>query len=121
MQNMKARKVYPLEGLVIGVLFADGTFKKYDLESLCDKWPVFKTLYHRALFEDAHIEAGGHGIVWNEDVDIATEEVYINGIEWKDAPREDIPVVRLVAQFRELRRAAKVRYSSLRCAKYSRL
>lgn len=108
MQNMKARKVYPLDGLVIGVLFADGTFKKYDLEPLCKKWPVFKSLYHRDLFETAHIEAGGYGIVWNEDVDIAAEEIYLHGTEWPDAPRQDAPVAELVAQFRELRKAAKL-------------
>ncbi len=108
MQSIKARKVYPLEGMVIGVLFADGTFKKYDLEPLCEKWPVFKGLYHKDLFKSVHIEAGGAGIVWNDEIDIAAEEIYFDGVPWPEAPHIDAPVAELVAQFKKLRKAAKL-------------
>lgn len=77
MEFKKARKVYPLDGMVIGVLFEGGEFKKYDLEPLTRKWPVFNALRYRNLFESARVEAGGHGIVWNEDIDLAAEEVYL--------------------------------------------
>lgn len=108
MNNMKARKVYPLDGMLIGVLFADGTFKKYDLEPLTKKWPVFNALRSRSLFESARVDVGGHGIMWNEDIDLASEEVYFNGQDWPDAPREDEAVAALVARFVELRKKAKM-------------
>lgn len=108
MEFKKARKVYPLDGMVIGVLFEGGEFKKYDLEPLTRKWPVFNALRYRNLFESARVEAGGHGIVWNEDIDLAAEEVYLNGVPWPDAPREDEEVVELVARFVELRKKAKI-------------
>ncbi len=108
MEFKKARKVYPLDGMVIGVLFEDGVFKKYDLEPLAAKWPVFNALRYRKLFESARVDAGGYGIVWNEDIDIAAEEVYFNGQDWPDAPREDVAVVALVARFVELRKKAKM-------------
>ncbi|MDD6153471.1 MAG: helix-turn-helix domain-containing protein [Elusimicrobia bacterium] len=108
MEFKKARKVYPLDEMVIGVLFEDGVFKKYDLAPLADKWPVFNALHYRKLFESARVDAGGYGIVWNEDIDIAAEEVYFNGQEWPDAPREDEAVAELVARFVELRKKAKM-------------
>lgn len=108
MEFKKARKVYPLDEMVIGVLFEDGVFKKYDLAPLAAKWPVFNALHYRKLFESARVDAGGYGIVWNEDIDIAAEEVYFNGQEWPDAPREDEAVAELVARFVELRKKAKM-------------
>lgn len=108
MEFKKARKVYPLDGMVIGVLFEDGVFKKYDLEPLAAKWPVFNALRYRKFFESARVDAGGYGIVWNEDIDIAAEEVYFNGQDWPDAPREDVAAAALVARFVELRKKAKM-------------
>ncbi|MBO5011259.1 MAG: helix-turn-helix domain-containing protein [Elusimicrobiaceae bacterium] len=108
MEFKKARKVYPLDGMVIGVLFEDGIFKKYDLEPLAAKWPVFNALRYRKLFESAQVDAGGYGIVWNEDIDIAAEEIYFNGQDWPDAPREDDAVAELVARFVELRKKVKM-------------
>ena len=94
--------------MVIGVLFEDGIFKKYDLEPLAAKWPVFNALRYRKLFESAQVDAGGYGIVWNEDIDIAAEEIYFNGQDWPDAPREDDAVAELVARFVELRKKVKM-------------
>ena len=108
MEFKKARKVYPLDGMVIGVLFEDGVFKKYDLEPRAAKWLVFNALRYRKFFESARVDAGGYGIVWNEDIDIAAEEVYFNGQDWPDAPREDVAVAALVARFAELRKKAKM-------------
>lgn len=108
MKSIKARKVYPLNGMVIGVLFEDGVFKKYDLEPLTDKWPVFNALRYRKFFETARVDAGGYGIVWNEDIDLAAEEIYLNGQDWPDAPREDVAVAALVSRFVELRKKAKM-------------
>lgn len=108
MEFKKARKVYPLDGMTIGVLFEGGIFKKYDLEPLTKKWPVFEALRYRKLFEQARIEAGGYGIVWNEDIDIAAEEIFFNGQDWPDAPSEDEAVAELVALFVELRKKAKM-------------
>ena len=103
MEDIKAIKVYALENMVIGVMFSNGEFKKYDLEPLCKKWPVFNTLKDIKLFKKAKVDVGGYGIVWNDEIDIAMEEVYANGVAWENAPLADYAIFNIVAQFRKLR------------------
>ena len=31
-------------------------------------------------FEDVHIDAGGHGIAWNDRIDLSCKELWDNGI-----------------------------------------
>lgn len=105
---LKIRKVYPLEDMFLGVLFENGEFKKYDCKQLLDEIPVFHALENWNLFKRAEVAFGGCGVRWNEDLDLAESELYLNGQDWPDAPREDEAVAELVARFVELRKKAKM-------------
>lgn len=103
MSDITAVKVYPLEDMVIGIMFSNGEFKKYDLKPLCKKWPVFNNLKDTELFRKAKVDVGGYGIVWNDDIDLAMEEVYANGTEWENHPANDYAIFRIMDQFCKLR------------------
>ena len=40
---------------------------------------IFKTV--PGLFEQVRADVGGYGIVWNEDIDLDAEEIWVNGKE----------------------------------------
>lgn len=107
MKIYKIRKVYPLENMVLGVLFENGTFKKYDVGQLIPTIPPFIALRDRKLFEKVEVAFGGAGVRWNSELDLSEYELYTNGIPWKNPPKQDVPVSNLVAQFRALRQKAK--------------
>ena len=58
------------------VWFADGSIKLYDMSSQL-VFPCFKRLRNKAFFSIAHADRGT--VVWNDDIDIAPEELYENG------------------------------------------
>lgn len=64
---------------IIIATFADGTKKRYDMKPLIEEHEAFGPLKDIALFNQLRVEAGGYGIVWNEDIDIAAEEIWYNG------------------------------------------
>lgn len=60
--------------------FDDGTVKKYAVSQLFGKHAVFKTFETSPdLFAKAKIDAGGFGVVWNEDIDLSANEIWANG------------------------------------------
>lgn len=81
----KVRSVTPLPGLSLLVKFEDGSRKVYDTKSLFSKWRAFQALADiKGLFEQVHVDAGGYGISWNDDLDLACDELYNNGSEVRD-------------------------------------
>lgn len=80
----KAKSVTTLPDYRLLVHFADGSDKEYDMKPLMDRYPVFLELKNvSGLFAQAKVDVGGYGIVWNEDIDIDSEEVYQNGKDVK--------------------------------------
>lgn len=64
------------------VSFTDNTKKKYDVKPLFAKWEIFKTLVStKGLFEQVHVDTGGYGISWNDDIDLSCNELYNNGVQ----------------------------------------
>ncbi|MCD8049038.1 MAG: DUF2442 domain-containing protein [Clostridia bacterium] len=50
------------------------------MQPLFDIWEDFKTLKTvDGLFELVRVDAGGYGICWNEDNDLACDELWENG------------------------------------------
>lgn len=97
------RRVYPLEGMVLGVMFENGVFKKYDVSRLIPEIPEFEQLKDRRLFCKAEVACGGAFVRWNSRLDLSEYELYQNGTEWEDAPEDDYLVSEIVARFRQLR------------------
>ena len=53
--------------------------KIYDVKPLFEKIPAFQTLENPELFSDVQVDVGGHGIVWNDDLDLSCDELWDNG------------------------------------------
>lgn len=76
----KVRDVQPLPEYSLLVCFVSGDRKCYNVKPLFDKWEPFKTLAQtKGLFEQVHVDAGGYGISWNDEIDLSCNELYENG------------------------------------------
>ena len=75
----KIKGVTPLPDFILSVQFSEGVTKHYDMKSLFDKYPMFAPLKsHPELYYSASVDTGGYGIVWNDDIDIACDELFVN-------------------------------------------
>lgn len=64
------------------IAFSDGTVKRYDINPLFHIWDVFNDLKTiPGLYEQVKVDAGGYGISWNDEIDLACNELWENGIE----------------------------------------
>ena len=76
----RVKAVTPLHDLILLVEFQDGSVKRYDVKPLMQKIPVFRMLeYVIGLFEQVHVDSGGYAVVWNDEIDIDCNELYLNG------------------------------------------
>ena len=73
------KSVTVLENLIIQAEFSNGINKKYDIKKLIKKYEHFKILENIELFNKVKVDTGGYGIVWNEDFDLSSEEIWNNG------------------------------------------
>jgi antitoxin component YwqK of YwqJK toxin-antitoxin module len=60
------------------VTFNNGVTKNFDLSPYFEKYKFFAPLKERKLFENAQLDRWA--IIWNDDFDIAIEEVYEKGV-----------------------------------------
>ena len=82
------------ENLIIISEFNDGKITSYDLKKLFSEYPVFKELLNdNSLYNAGHLPPDGSGIIWNDDIDIAAEELYYNGTLMETRKIEDIRIV----------------------------
>ena len=58
--------------------FQDGKVKRYDMAMLFDKYPQLRKLCDREVFLSGHL-MGAYGIIWNDDLDIEVETIYMDG------------------------------------------
>ena len=76
----KIAEVTTLPDLKLVALFTCGEKRIYDVGKLCDKWSAFVALQTvPGLFSTVKVDAGGYGISWNDDVDLASEEIWQHG------------------------------------------
>ena len=79
----KIKSVAAMPDFILLAHFSDGTEKEYDMKPLMEQYEVFRSLGNiPGLFGQVKADVGGYGIVWNEDIDLDAEEVWVNG---KDA------------------------------------
>lgn len=74
------KSIKPLENMILEAVFSNGETKKYDVKLLTKKNEVFKELENKELFNKAKVDIGGYGIIWNDDLDLSSEEIWVNGI-----------------------------------------
>ena len=77
----KIKNVFALPDYRLSVQFAEGCTKIYDIKPLFDRIPFFNELKDDPfLFSDVTVDVGGHGIVWNDDLDLSCDELWENGV-----------------------------------------
>lgn len=79
----KIKNVFPLEDYKLLVQFCVGVTKIYDVKPLFEWRAVFKKLKEDELFYGAYVDTGGYGVVWNDEIDIACDELWAKGEEIK--------------------------------------
>ena len=76
----KIKCVTPLPDHILTVQFSEGVTKRYNLNPLFEKYPMFSPLKeYPELYYSATVDVGGYGVIWNDDIDIACDELYFNG------------------------------------------
>ena len=76
-----------MPGLCLQAVFQNGELRIYDVAPLQERWPAFRSLTEiPGLFELVQIDAGGYGVVWNDEIDLAAEEIWNNGMDYSMDP-----------------------------------
>lgn len=76
----KITKIITLKKYVLLAQFENGERKQYDLQPIISEIDEFKTLaIVNGLFEQARVVSSGYCVSWNDNIDIACEEIYKNG------------------------------------------
>lgn len=78
MNYPKITYVKPLKDMKLEVHFDNDEFKLYDCTPLLKK-NLFKPLKNKILFKQVQVDSGGYGIIWNNNIDLAESELYLNG------------------------------------------
>ena len=73
------RTVTALDNYMLFVEFCEGVSKIYDIKPLFERIPIFNELKENKLFYNVRVDVGGYGIIWNDKIDLAAEELYYNG------------------------------------------
>ena len=77
----KITSLATLPDYVLLVGFQSGEYKQFDLKPYMEKYPPFRAMLDvNGLYEQAKIDVGGFGIVWNDDLDVSAEGVYEKGV-----------------------------------------
>ena len=80
----KIKSVIPLPEYQLSVLFSEGAKKVYDVAPLFESIPAFRALKETpGLFSGVTVDVGGHGVVWNDELDLSCDELWDNGTEVK--------------------------------------
>ncbi len=76
----KATKIEYRDGTVLELTFRDGCVKQFDMASMFEAYPPLCALIDRTLFTSGKLSPGGYGVMWNEELDLEAETVYMDGI-----------------------------------------
>jgi len=75
----KVKNVLVISNYKLKVNFSEGVTKIYDVEPLFNKHKQFKKLRNNDSFYNVHVSPGGYGIIFNDELDLACDELYKNG------------------------------------------
>lgn len=82
----KIKNISPLAEYKLSVQFSEGVTKLYDIKPLFERIPAFGYFKeHPEEFACVHVDVGGYGIVWNDDLDLSCNELWEHG-EQVDTP-----------------------------------
>ncbi len=72
-------EIKPKENLILEAVFADGEIIRFDVKTMFEKYPVFRSLENEELFKNVKIDGVGYGISWNDDLDLSSDGIYLRG------------------------------------------
>ena len=75
----KVKSVQALKGKRVLVIFSNGVKKIYDCSPLLTE-DTYSALAIDAIFKNVKADQGGYGISWNDEIDLAESELWINGV-----------------------------------------
>lgn len=102
----KLQGVFPMEDFVLGCKFKNGAVKLYDMKPLMRDDSVFSYFKeHPDIFYQVTVSPGGYGIIWNDDLDLAAEEVWVNG--WPEWDENNLVTFEVEINAELLRQAAE--------------
>lgn len=62
--------------------FHNGDVKRYDFERIIHEFASLKPLADNYdLFKQIHCDVGWYGVIWNDDLDLASEELWYDGVD----------------------------------------
>ncbi|MBN1552413.1 DUF2442 domain-containing protein [bacterium] len=74
----KVKSVKALDDQQILVEFETGVVKRYNCKPLMDS-VEFQPLKNKAFFKCVQVDPFGYGVIWNDEIDLAESELWING------------------------------------------
>ena len=74
--------VKPLKNYRLLATFQNGVQKIYDCSPLLEK-EAFHLLKNKAFFKAVRVDQGGYGISWNDEIDLAEGELWVNGVAFE--------------------------------------
>lgn len=72
----RIKDLYLMRDFCITLTFHTGEVRILDLKPIMEEYPLFHALEENRLFENAKIDLGGFGIVWNEEFSISSGDAY---------------------------------------------
>lgn len=66
------------QDLLLVVNFSDGFVREYDCKNILYRNEHYTKLHDENFFKSFHIDTGGHGISWDDYVDISEYEIIQN-------------------------------------------
>lgn len=109
----KIERVSALPGYSLMVTFDDGTIKDYDLNPLIEQNEPFKKLKENELFYNVHIDVDRCGVIWDDTLDISSEEIWDNG-ELLDSQAIEVPNKKTLKAFKEVEKMKQGKKKSKR-------
>ncbi len=102
----RIKEVKSMPDFVVLIMFQDGIEKEYDVKPLFVKFPQFCELKkNNNLWKQVRVDVGGYGIVWDDMLDLSSEELWSNGKE--TGKQYDVDVASLLgANFTKAREQA---------------
>jgi len=80
-ERFTIRKVIVTEALGLTVTFGDGATMNIDLNEIISQYPVLSPLNDPDLFKKARIDESGRNVVWNDDIDLAGDNLRAEAVE----------------------------------------
>ena len=80
----KIKSVSALPEYKLSVEFCEGVTKIYDVKPLLEKETFFATFMDQPeVFASVSVDVGGYGIVWNDKLDLSSDDLWKNGNDEK--------------------------------------